>query len=99
MKDKDKIIEIEPFEIRDKSKPKELKVLESSKKSILWDIEFENDEILNFNLYVDFTKIVFYKEGKRNYDPILTNGEITGFKKVGKDKGSYKVKNLVLRQR
>ena len=42
------------------------------------------------NLYVDYTKIVFYKEGKGNYDPILTNGEITGFKKVGEDKGSYK---------
>lgn len=88
-KDKDKIIEIEPFEIGDKSKSKQLKILEPSKSPQLWEIEYENNDILNFNLYVDYTKHGYFKEGKGDYDPVYLNGEITEFKKVGKDKGSY----------
>ncbi len=90
MKDKDKIIEIEPFEIGDKSKSKQLKVLEPSKIPQLWDIEYENNDILNFNLYVDYRKVGYFVEGKGDYDPVYQNGEITEFKKVEKDKGSYK---------
>ncbi len=90
MKDKDKIIEIEPFEIGDKSKPKQLKIIEPSKKPQLWDIEYENNDILNFNLYVDYTKVVYFKEGKGNYDPVYHNDEIIDFKKVEKDTGSYR---------
>lgn len=89
MKDKDKIIEIEPFEIGDNSKPKKLKILETSRKPQLWDIEFENNDILNFNLYVDYTKVIYFQEGKGNYNPVYHNGEITEFKKVEKNKGSY----------
>lgn len=90
MKDKDKIIEIEPFEIGDKSKSKQLRILEPSKSPQLWDIEYENNDILNFNLYVDYRKVVYFKKGKGDYDPVYQNGEITEFKKVEKDKGSYK---------
>lgn len=89
MKDKDKIIEIEPFEIGDNSKPKKLKILETSRKPQLWDIEFENNDILNFNLYVDYTKFIYFQEGKGNYSPVYHNGEIIEFKEIEKNKGSY----------
>ena len=93
MKDKDKIIEIEPFEIGDKSKSKQLRTLEPSKSPQLWDIEYENNDILNFNLHVDYTKFGYFKEGKDDYDPVYQNGEIRDFKKVEKDKGSYRNKD------
>lgn len=53
------------------------------------DLEYENDEILNFKLHVDFTKSIYFKEGVGNYDPVYRNGEIVEFKKVQKGKGSY----------
>ncbi len=90
MKDKDKIIEIEPFEIGDNSKPKKLKRTETSKKLQLWEIVFDNNDILNFNLYVDYTKFVYYEEGKGNYNPVYQKGEITEFIEVEKNKGSYR---------
>lgn len=89
MKDKDKIIEIEPFEIGDNSKLKKVKTLETSRKPQLWDIEFEHNDILNFKLYVDYTKFIYFQEGKGNYNPVYHNGEITEFKKVKKNEGSY----------
>ncbi len=90
MKDKDKIIEIEPFEIGDNSKSRKHKILKTSKKPQLWDIVFENDDILNFNLHVDYTKLIYFQEGKGNYNPVYQNGEITEFKKVEKNKGRYR---------
>ena len=90
MKDKDKIIEIEPFEIGDNSKSKKLKKTETPKKLQLWDIVFDNNDILNFNLHVDYTKFVYFEEGKGNYNPVYQKGEITEFKKVEKNKGSYR---------
>ncbi|MBA7517953.1 hypothetical protein ES705_10018 [subsurface metagenome] len=89
-KDKDKIIEIEPFEIGLKSK-KQLKKDEPIKKPHPFlSLEYENNDILNFNLHVDFTKIIQYKEGVGNYDLVYSNGEIAEFIKVQKGQGRYK---------
>ena len=90
MKDRDKIIEIESFEIGEKLKSKQLKELESTNNIKLWDIGYENKDILDFNLYVDYTRIIYFEEGKGNYNLMSLNGEIAEFKKVGKDEGSYK---------
>ena len=90
MKDKDKIIEIDPFEIGESSKTKQLQKLESSKPPQIWDMGYENDEILNFNLYVDYTRVIYFEEGKGDYDLESLNGVIAEFKKVEKNKGSYK---------
>jgi hypothetical protein len=88
-KDNDKIIEIEPFEIGLKSK-KQLKKNDPIKKlNLFFDLEYENNDILNFNLNVDFTKSMYFNEGVGNYDPVYRNGEIVDFKKVQKGKGSY----------
>jgi len=89
-KDKDKIIEIEPFEIGVKSK-KQLKKNESVKTpQQSMSLGYDNNDILNFNLYVDFTEIIYYEEGVGNYDPIYRNGEVAEFKRVQKGKGRYK---------
>jgi ribosomal protein S27E len=89
-KDKEKIIEIEPFEIKSSSKKqsKEYKPIKNPLQSI--SLEYENNDILNFNLYVDFTKFVQYIEEVGNLEPVYCNSDIIEFKEVENGKGSYK---------
>ena len=92
MKEKNKITEIEPFEIGEKLKSRQLQNLEALKNIPTWDMGYENNDILDFNLYVDYTKVKYFEEGKGNYIPVFYNGEITEFKKVEEDKGTYRTR-------
>ncbi len=88
-KEPERIIEIEPFEIGNKEKSK-IKTQQSNINSQKSFFEYNNNDVLRFNLYVDYTKIIYYKPGIGNYNPIYREGKIINFKKVDEGKGSYK---------
>ena len=89
-KDKEKIKEIEPFKIGPSSKKQSEKYGSTRKPLQSIFFNYENGDMLNFNLYVDFTKTIYYKEGAGNYDIVNSNGENVEFKKVENGKGKYK---------